>query len=197
MRAMWVLVVGLAGSVGCGATEPLEGTVETGNPEALEASREWVLANPTGWTVEVGCGGVFDRGPSGACVNGTRSIHIDSEGVDLLLFFACNVQPDLQSLRDSLDSAVINGLPHGVELDDWRFNIRTPVSRFSETLTVQSFAADAMTVEIVTPLFSISGYSGEERCQVLDGSPDGCWSRIKHSIPLTLRLCGTLPATLF
>lgn len=201
MRMPWALVVGLAGSVGCGGTTaPLEGTVESGTPEALEASREWVLANPNGWTVEVGCGGVFERGPSTPpmdCVNGTRGLEIKSEGADLLLFFDCDVQPSLQSLRDTLDSAVINQLPHGVELDGWLFHIYTPVSRFSETLTVQSFVDGAMTMEIVTPLYAISGHNREQRCQVADASPPGCSSLIRHEIPLTLRLCWTLPATLF
>lgn len=200
MRTEWALVVGLAWSVGCGeATAPLPGTVESGDPEALEASREWVLANPTGWTVEVGCGGAFERGPSTPmeCVNGTRSLQIDSGGAKLMLFFDCDVQPNLQSLRDTLDSAAISALPHGVELDRWRFYVFTPASRFNETLTVQTFADDAMTVEVVTPLFAISGSNSEQRCQTMDGISDGCWSRIEHQIPLTLRLCGMLPASLF
>ena len=179
---------------------PLPGTVESGEPEALEASREWVLAHPTGWTVEVGCGGVFERGPSTPamdCVNGSRAFQIDSAGSNLMLFFGCDVRPNLQSLRDTLDSGVINALPHGVELDGWRFNVDTPVSRFDETLTVQTFADQALTVEIVTPLFAISGHSLEDRCQVADASPPGCSSFIEHPIPLTLRLCGTLPASLF
>ncbi len=200
MHKTWVIMVGIAGLLGCGATEPLEGTVETGDPAALAASREWVLANPDGWTVEVGCGGEFERGPSTPpmdCVNGTRGLQIEHEGADLLVFFGCGVQPNLQSLRDTLDSMVINALPHGVELEGWRFSILTPVSRFSETLTVQTFADPSLTMEIVTPLYAISGHSLEQRCQVADATPEGCSSLIEHPIPLTLRLCGALPATLF
>lgn len=204
MRNASVLVVGLVWSWACGTSEPLPESVDAGAPEAsapeaLEAARAWVLANPDGWTVDVGCGEVFERGPSTPpmdCVNGTQWFQIDSGGVKLSLFFDCDVRADLASLRAGLDSAVIDALPHGVELEGWRFYVRTPVSRFSETLTVQSFTDRDLAVEIVTPLFAISGHSRAQRCQVEDGSPDGCSVRIEHPIPLTLRLCGTLPASL-
>lgn len=198
MRTSWLLASGLVAAMGCGGEETPP--VESGAPAALEASRSWVQAHPTGWTVEVGCGSEFARGPSTPptdCVNGTRGFQLQSGGSELLLFFACGVQPNLQSLRDTLDSAVIDALPHGVELEGWRFQVLTPVSRFSETLTVQTFADQAMTMEIVTPLYAISGHSTAERCQIADGAPEGCSSFIEHQIPLTLRLCGTLPAALF
>lgn len=73
--------------------------------------------------------------------------------------------------------------------------LANPTGRTVE-VTVQTFAGDAMRVDIVTPLFAISGHSDEQRCRVADGSPDGCALRIEHRIPLTLRPCGTLPASL-
>jgi hypothetical protein len=164
---------------------------------AVRAVDAWVAAHPDAWTLDLSSASPLTRPewskpcaanpPSGFVTLRTAASH-----TEVAFGFRCplGAAARVEDLTAAFSYAVLDALPHGINSDHWEFEVVTPVSSFEEGVTFSSLPAGRIQVTIETPLYAIYGHSTRRSCEApADGSsPEGCYLRREHNIPLHLRL---------
>ncbi|HEY0714333.1 MAG TPA: hypothetical protein VGF45_16745, partial [Polyangia bacterium] len=178
----------------CGHSDPEE-------PQA-RADR-WADEHKSGWELTVD-----ERDPqralafasSGSCptTSGFTTVKYTAPGYAVALGFRClSKRPTtLESLREAFGYAVLEELPHGIEVPGWKFEVSTPSSSVKEGVTFTSFAEGRLSLRIVTPLLSVRGTSEDrDACPLIADAalPPQCFVDRRLGIPLTLTM--TMPFT--
>jgi hypothetical protein len=173
--------------------------------EAQAAADRWANARTDGWTLTVDeqrAAQAFQFAAySHACPSSSTadfsSIVYTAPGYDVTLDFDCvAARPtDLAALRETFAFAVLNRLPHGLDVEGWKFWVLTPASSFTEGVEIAALGGGRLMVRINTQLYAIVGAKSDPACAVQDApAPEGCSVHRDLGIPLALTL--TAPFTL-
>jgi hypothetical protein len=218
-------VLMLVGVVACGQESNPDGNpttkeegsvVKSANPDveyqaALTATRDWIVRNPDGWTLDLERDNPLVRpewsepcseNPDGGLVTlryGDAGAQEAGKTTEIDLGFRCPIGAGaaVGDLAGAFDYAALHHLPHGITAPNWTFEILTPVSGFNEGVAFTEPAAGRVLVTIDTPMFAVYGHSTRPECKPpADAStPEGCYLELEHRIPLRIDLAAPISGT--
>lgn len=120
------------------------------------------------------------------------ALRYSGQEIELDLFFRCPLdgRSSLADIAAAFSHVSLDRLPHGIHVPDWKFQIMTPVSSFSEGVTFPVESDGRWGVDIATGLYAVRGDSTTAACHTpADGtSPRACYVHVEHRIPLRLTL---------
>lgn len=189
-RAAFIVLLAIA-STGC--SDPLSPTEEFS--AAVEAAERWAIANPTEWNVATTGTREVQRTEwsepcSAAPASGFVAVEARAGSTRLHLYFRCPLSSPASAadLQDAFSHVVLEELPHGLSVPNWRFAIQTPVSSFSEGVSFSAPSANRLRIHIETALYGVYGHSERASCIPLadDVSAPTCYIFREHRIPLAL-----------
>jgi hypothetical protein len=185
----------LCAFVSTGCSDPLSPSEEFS--AAVEAAERWAVARPTVWNVAA----TGTREPrrtewsepcSAAPASGFVAVEARAGSTRLLIFFRCaeSAFATAADLQDAFSHVVLEDLPHGLSVPNWRFTVQTPVSSFSEGVSFSAPSAGRIRIQIDTALYGVYGHSKRASCiPPADGpSAPTCYLFREHRIPLALTM---------
>jgi hypothetical protein len=186
-----MLLVALAGAAGCESPPASQS-------EAQAAADRWATDHASGWELKVDDKTQGFVQPFGArCATDFMTLRYAAAGYQVDLGFACPGPQgtDLAGLRASFKYAVLDVLPHGVEVPGWNFQVLTPSSSITAGVQLASWDGGRLTVKIDTALFRLSGTRDSADCMPpADGTtPAACLAGADlHQMPVHLTLTAPL-----
>lgn len=179
--------------LGASCSDPLSPSDEY--QHAVSAAERWVAAHPASWTLStVGLQVPRRESWSTPCsanpASGFVTLRVQTPLTRLSVAFRCAPgAPDgTQAMRDAFSHVVIEELPHGLAVPNWRFTVLTPMSSFSSGVEILDAPGGGLRFEIATMLYALYGQSTRPSClPPQDGSAaPGCYVHMEHRIPLSL-----------
>lgn len=164
---------------------------------ALAATEDWTVSHPLSWSV-VTSGTQAPRRTSWSqpCSanppSGFVALNVQTANARVTAFFRCPITSarTAAELADAFSHIVLEELPHGIAVPNWRFEVLTPASSLFSGVSFFDQAGGRIRIQVETPLYAVYGHSSRRTCIPLaDGdSAPSCYVFREHAIPLSLNV---------